>query len=271
MNPIGHPGVKIGVVRLEDPPAQDHLHRLVRDTESGGGGNDEGDHLVGQEVGRLARRWVTLGRGREQDGGELKESPVPEVPGVDGVQHGLRIGQVEVPRHACAQQCRSASPVRGAEGQPQGTDAQPCATRCEVTGEFGQGGEADRRSIRPNTGTVHPGAAHDPDAPGHGRPGPRDGEGVVAEEIRPGPAAEGDGRSQSLLVHGKVDPGQAVHAEVAEGERWVGDPGVSDGSRDCLTQGVDCRIETNHLMIARSGAGPSQDVALSRDENGVGL
>ena len=164
--PIGHPGVKIGVVRLEDPPAQDHLHRLVRDTESGGGRNDEGDHLVGQEVGRLARRWVTLGRGREQDGGELEESPVPEVPGVDGAQHGLRIGQVEVPGHTGAQQCRSASSVRGAQGQPQGTDAQPCATRCEVTGEFGQGGEADRRSVRPNTGTVHPGAAHDPDAPG---------------------------------------------------------------------------------------------------------
>jgi len=271
MNAFGHPGVKSGVVRLEDPPTEDHLHRLVRDTESGGGRNDEGDHLVGQEVGRLARRWVTVRRRREQDGGELEEPPVREVPGVDGTQHGLCIGQVEVPGHTCAQQRRSASTVRGAQGQPQCADAQPCATRREVTGEFGQGGEADRRSVRPDTGTVHPGTAHDPDAPSQRRPGSRHGEGVVAEEIRPRPATVGDGRSQSLLVHGKVDPGQAVHAEVAEGERRIGDPGVSDGSRDGFTQGVDCRIETNHLMVARSRAGPSQDVALSRDEDGVGL
>ena len=161
--------------------------------------------------------------------------------------------------------------VGGAQGEPEGPNAQPRTTGSEIAGELGQGGEANGRPIGPHTGTVQPRSADHTDSPCGCRSRPRYGEGVVAQQVDPRPAPQRDGGSQVLLVHREVDPGQAVDAHGAQRERWVVDPGVVGRGGNGRTEFVDGRVETDQLMVARAHTGAAEQGAVLGDEYRIGL
>ena len=74
-----------------------------------------------------------------------------------------------------------------------------------------------------------------------------------------------------LLVHREVDPGQAVDAHGAEGERRVVDARVGGGGGDGLTERVHGRVETDQLMIARADPGATEQGAVLGDQDRIGL
>ena len=125
-------------VGVEDAAAEDHLDRLVLQVEPDDGGPDEGDDLVGQDVGRLAGGRVALGRRVEEDPCQLEEPGVGDGAGVDAGQHGLGVGRSEVGRHPLAQRGGGAPAVAGPQRQAERAQAEPGAAGREVPRQLGR-------------------------------------------------------------------------------------------------------------------------------------
>ncbi len=166
MDPLGDPVVEGGVGRVEDAAAEDDLHCLVLQVQTDHGGPDERGDLVGQEVGRFAGGCIALGRGVEQDAGELEEPGVGERAGVDARERRLRVGRAELRGHPLAQRGGGAPAVTGPQGEAERPQSEPRAAGREVARQLGQGREAHGPPVGPDGGAVHSCPADDADAPG---------------------------------------------------------------------------------------------------------
>jgi len=271
VNAIGHPLVEPGVVGVEDAAAQDHLDCVIGYSQPDDGGPGECRHLVGQGVSRAAGLGIALGRGRQQDRRELEQPAVADGTGVHIRQDGSGVGSPEVLGYPSAEACRTTPSIFATEGQPESPDTQPRTSRCKVARQLGQGREPDQRAVGSDARTIHAGPTDHPHAPLRRRPRPRHGERVVAEKIRAGPSALGNGRTETLLVYRKIDTGQAVDACPAQGEGGISQPGGVRHRDNGLIERLNRALNADELVVARTDSRTSKDGATSRDEHGIGL
>ena len=106
------------------------------------------------------------------------------MPGVDRGEHGFGIGQAEMGGDPIGQHGRPTPAVAGSQGQAEGPHAEPRTPGGEVAGQFGQGGEPLDRPVGTEAHTVEARTADHPDPPSRPGPGPKHGQGVVADQIR---------------------------------------------------------------------------------------
>ena len=140
---------------------------------------------------------ATLGR-LQADAGQFEESAVGDLAGVDAEQHRLGVGSPEVGGDELGERGGTAPAVAGPQGEAEGPDPEPGATRSEVARQLGQAREPLDGAVRPEPDAVEPGAADDGHPPTRLGPGPEHGHGVVAHEIGAGPSPGPHGVAESF-------------------------------------------------------------------------
>ena len=141
-----------------------------------------------------------------------------------------------------------------------------------VAAELAERREPHLAPVRPDADAVDPGAADDRDAPAALGAGPQDGERVVGDRGRLGPAQSCDPLLEHLFLGGEVDPG---HAEARDGgdRRAVGagDSRLLDGLPEEALEHLDAAVDAEVVRRAQRPAHEREDAAVGRDEREVGL
>ncbi len=232
------------VGRLQEPAAEDDLHRLLRQLEAGERGPGESDDLVGEARDDRCGNGV-VGRLGEDEPRQLDHPAPRDLLVVDRLRQLERARKAEVGRDGVLEARPRAAPVL-APGRRRDRRHADVVAATPVARDLAERGEADLAAVGRDADAVDPGAADDGDAPAALGAGAEDGEGVVADGDTVGPAALADDRVQRILLGREVDAGHAQDAD-------LGDRPVRDVEARLLDRLVEQPLE--HVEAARQDRG----------------
>ena len=170
--------MELTVRGTEDAAGQDHVDRPAGDSQLSRDRDRHRGELVGKPVDEAARNRVTLGGNLEHEWRQLLEAAVAHPAFVDLARNVDRPSNAEPLRDPPGQGCRRAPPVAGTHGRRERLAPDPLPA-APVPRQVTDPGQPRRSPVGTDAGGVHPGTAHDDDAPALGSARAERREGIV--------------------------------------------------------------------------------------------